>query len=549
MFHSVDRAAGRPKSSFANRVRAQASGATDDAGIALVAVIGVLAIALVLSVVIASSVVAALGVTTSTRAGVQSQAAAEAGIAAARAGLIAGCSNGGVYASAPGTQPEYLAKVYVGSATTPACPGLGQVARIVSTGSAASPGINGASGRDVTAIEAVLSMVTVSSGIEASGPAIYAYKSDGFAGSGTLVSVDGSSPSVMVRKGNIVCNGGSSGLADWVIQEGTFEVSGSCTVRGNAWAMLGARVTGGGLVTGNLTAESVYLEAKVQGNVWSRSSLQLSGGSARIDKSAYATSLRATGSASIGQNAFIRGAAYLRESSIGGNLTARNLDRAGGSLGSQTITGTDPGAYPVTAPPQPVVPNWVDFDFDPSDWEGFLIETITGTCDYTKLTATITRFGGQPGVIDARLCTNPIAVSSYQKLEFSNDLAIVANRFTLGGSGGFRSTAGTKRLWLINPDIVKNGEPTCPGQMQIDGGFTFQSVRTMVYTGCHATLASGLNVTGQLYAGSATVAGAATVGYAPVGLPGVDLNTGEELGSSGTEVDRTLVSQRNIEVG
>ena len=92
-------------------------------------------VGVLLTTLISGSIVSAYGFSSSTRAGVASRSSAEAGIAAARASLVAGtCASGygtthpsaGVYQSAVGTTPEYEAAVYpmVGGtwATTPGCP-------------------------------------------------------------------------------------------------------------------------------------------------------------------------------------------------------------------------------------------------------------------------------------------------------------------------------------------------------------------------------------------------------------------------------------------
>ena len=63
---------------------------SDEAGVALAAVLAFMAAGVLFSAIIAGSVVFAYQFTSSTRSGIQAQASAEAGIAAARAGLIGG---------------------------------------------------------------------------------------------------------------------------------------------------------------------------------------------------------------------------------------------------------------------------------------------------------------------------------------------------------------------------------------------------------------------------------------------------------------------------
>ena len=97
----------------------------EDRGAGMAAVIGLLAVSLLTTSLVATSVIQATKYTTVTRASVQSQAAAEAGIADARAGLLNGTctAKGNYYASAVGAVPRYVATVWVpsgsGSAVTP----------------------------------------------------------------------------------------------------------------------------------------------------------------------------------------------------------------------------------------------------------------------------------------------------------------------------------------------------------------------------------------------------------------------------------------------
>ena len=134
----------------------------EERGAGMAAVIGLLAVSLLTTSLVATSVVQATKYTTVTRAGVQSQAAAEAGIADARAGLINGTctTKANRYASATGAVPAYVATVWVpsGASWVRGCPsGTATQVRILSTGYAQAEGVNGADARDETSIEVILS--------------------------------------------------------------------------------------------------------------------------------------------------------------------------------------------------------------------------------------------------------------------------------------------------------------------------------------------------------------------------------------------------------
>ncbi len=528
----------------------------EDEGAAMAAVVGLMGVGVILTAVISTTIVSSVSYTTLTRNGVQSQAAAEAGIAEARAGLLEGtcASNGGVYESAPNTDPRYEATIWVefGSTWTRACPTTtAQRVKILSSGWAQTTNQTGASGFDESNLEAVLSSVESSGGLVPSGPAIYAYNATGFTGSGTLVAVDGSSPSVLIREGNVTCSGASAGEADWVVNNGSLSISGSCNIAGNAWASGAASLSGGVRVGGNLVANSISVSGSsvIGRNAWSTTSTTLSGGGTRIGGNASQQQLRLNSSTRIDGNAWTLGDTYMDwDSRIVGNLTTRTRTGPSGTVGSQTIVPSGPSASPYLTPPRPFVPDWVDYAFDPSDWEGFTLATISGSCNYSSYTTAISAIGDRPGIIDARGCTNGVNPSSYQKVALRGDLAIIANRFDLGGSAGFTST-NAARLWLITPDTVDNNLPTCSSGQRFDigGSFSFTSnISVMIYTPCDADIASGLNFKGQLFAGLASLSGAARLAYTAVGLPGVNLSTGEESGGSATEADREMLWIRNV---
>ena len=529
----------------------------DDRGMAMVAVIGLMAVGVIVTAVIGTTLAGSLSYTSATRAGVQSQASAEAGIAAARAGLVAGTcvSSGGVYESPPGSTPVYMATVWVpaGTAWVRGCPAnLAQQVRILSTGFSDAPAVGSASFGDETSLEAVLSSVATSGATVATGPAVYAYQSTGFGGSGTLVSVNGSAPTVLVKTGDVVCSGASGGVADWVVDNGSLTISGSCSITGNVWASGRLNMSGDVLVGGNAVASGITnASSRIVGNAWSTSDITLSGGGNHVGGNATAQSLTMNSSTRIQGNAWVYQNTFMDWSSrVDGRLTTRTLSgpSGAGTTGALTLVPSGPTASPYLTPPRPFVPNWVDFPYRASDWPGATIVTLSSCTDatYTSALATI---GTNAGVIDARACTGGFSLGGSTKLTLNNNLAIIANRFTLNGSGGFNASA-PRQLRLIIPDEEANNLPTCPsgGAFTLEGGFVFQSpISTMIYTPCTANIASGLYIKGQLFAGQASLGGAATIAYVPIGLPNVNLSTGESSAGAETEADRTLVSLRNVQ--
>lgn len=580
----------------------------DETGAAMAAVIGLMAFSLLTSALVVSSVIASTSYTTVTRAGVESQAAAEAGVAAARVGLLTGtcAADGHSYES---TAPEFVATVWVpaGGGWTRGCPsGTSVQVRILSTGYAQSEGVVGASGRDVTHLEVVLSAASVPTEIDAGGPAVYAYKSEGFGGGGQLVSAGDDEARIIVKEGDVDCNGGAAGDADIVVNDGDLKVSGGCVLTGNAWVSGRVTMPGGPDIGGSVIADALTISggSQVLGDVWVDQDVTMSGG-VGIGGNVTAQSMSFSSGGTVGgnvqttgdvvfgggggpwikgnltaanfstgnggtvdKNAWIYGATTTNWGAlIKGDLTTKTLSKPSGMTfveGTTTIIPSGPGASPYATNPAepewPTVPEWVDFDYDYADWTGFgeVVITSSGTCSYSQVVAAVASLGGQPGVVNALGCANGISVGGNNTVTLYSDVAIISHRFSFGGSGGFDYSGNfdaslTHRLWLITPDDTPDGEPTCvsgDNSFSVTGGFWFsENLQVMMYTPCKISLASSTTFVGQVFAGTASIAGGAQLGFVPVGLPGYDLDTGLPTTTASTEADRTIVSFRNVQEG
>lgn len=579
----------------------------EEHGAAMAAVIGLMSFSLLTSALVVSSVITSTSYTTTARAGIESQAAAEAGIAAARAGLIAGtcAAEGHSYES---LTPEYLATIWIpsGSDWVRGCPaGTAIPVRILSTGWAQAEGVVGASGRDVAHIEVVLSAASVPTTIDAGGPAVFAYESDGFGGGGQLVSAGVDDASIMVKHGDVDCNGGAAGDADIVVQNGDLKVSGGCVLTGNAWVSGRVTMPGGPDIGGSVIADALTISggSKVLGNVWVDKDVTTSGGIS-INGNITAASLSSGGGTfggdvqvsgaavfngggghtikgnltaasfttgnggTVEKNAWIYGATSTNWGAlIKGNLTTKSLSKPSSMTfvqGTTTIVPGGPGPSPYATntarPSWPIVPEWVDFDYDFADWTGFgeVVISSSGTCSYSQVLAAVNSLGGQPGVVNALGCANGISIGGNNKVTLYSDVAIISNKFSFGGSGGFEYSANfdastTHRLWLITPDNTPDLAPTCvtgDNSFSVSGGFSFSpNLRVMMYTPCKISLASSTNFIGQVFSGKAGIAGGAHLGFVAIGLPGYDLDTGLPTTTASTEADRTIVSFRNVEEG
>jgi len=530
---------------------------SNDEGSALMAVLGVMAVALIVSVAVASATLSSLGFTGATRAGVQAQAAAEAGIDDAEAKLAKLVCNPASYKSL--VEPIFSVEVFTQDGGNPAwvqrCPSAATTTiKLKSTGTAIATGVSGNKTGDTRVVEAIY-LPAVSSAISDSGPAVYAYSATGFGGSGTLLSVNGSKPSVLLRHDDVKCDGGGFVTGDLVAADGKITIGGSCSASGSVWASKQVIIDGGSItVGGNVTSrwtgsgDSMLLTGvKVKGDAWAAGPLKVTWGTV-VDGNATAPSLDLAGG-NVKGKAWAAGAAtFAGGAEIDGQLTAKSTNSSSSAKGGATIVAAGPGAGPA-AGPTPSVPDWVDFQYDKTKWVGFNEVAITGTCDFTSLKNAAATLASGPGIINALGCTNAISIGGSDIVTLGNDLAIVAKGFNLGGGGGF-TAAAERDLWLITPDTVADAKPTCPGStpavgpFTVDGGFTLAStVHVMVYSPCKVNISSGINWYGQVYSGSTTIDGGAKLNYVPVGLPGVNLSNGTVTtpASSGGLGDRTSI--------
>lgn len=523
----------------------------EDEGFALIAVIGLMAVIAILVLVLVSVGLSATSFTGSSRSLVQARAAAQAGIDATRVALAAGCTNPSIGTTAVGSPAtgSYQVSIQVpnGSGWTLGCPSsMATQVRVVSVGTATATAVgSNTSGNSVT-IAAVLSTATPASGA-ATGPAVYSYSVGTLTGSGSINSYGGSNPVFMVKTGDVNCSGaGIAGVKDLVVAAGALTMSGSCSVSGNVYSSGALTVTGGTRVGGNAVASSVKIDSsQIAGSVWTPGLLSTTGGlpnqaNDNVTGNVTAGTLTFSGSNKISGNAWVTGATTSSSGArIAGSLTTKTLTGADSNvLVSGTLTKTDPntpGTSPYPTPTTPTVPNWLDYKYSVADWSGYTVVTLaTGACGYAELNTALSTIGTNPGVIDGRNCTNGVDSGSYQQLTMKNNLAIIAKKFTLGGSAGIASASPAK-LWLITPDDTDDDSPTCPsgGGFSLGGTYSFSNnISTMLYTPCDVEFTSSNVFYGQVWTSKASYTGQATFNYVPVGLPGYDLSTGTAASST-----------------
>jgi len=524
-----------------------------EGGSALIGVMGVMGVVGVIAVTITSMSLHALGYSTSTRAGVQAQAAAEAGIDYAAAGLATALCKP-TYSST--TDPIFTVTVaYSTLATSPGdtdtswvtgCPSTPDAKRLklVSTGSASASGVSGNSSQNVRRVEAIYVYTPPSYAITPSGAAIYAYaQTDPTINNLTLTQASTARPSIQYLSGSATCNADTTTInGDVILGAGALSLTSGCTINGDLWASNTVDMQSGE-VTGNVTAAGVV----------GGTSVSLTN-PATIDGNVYAAgpvSIKSKVGGNIVSGPTTGTSTFTSQASVGGSVIAAGTVSAPAGVIKGTITANKSG---IVTPTIPFVPGWVDFAYNPSDWKnanGTLFTVLTMTaCDATTLAnSLITAQNSLSSIIlDTRVCGVATNLAGYN-LTLKSDTVIIANGFNLSGNDFESSDTTDKRLWLILPDTVADKKPTCPtgSYTKIVNHVTVgPHVGSLIYSPCPIAN-SGDVWRGQMYSSSVGSSASMTLSYLPLGLPSVNLSTGQAIPPpvAGTLGDRQSIRDLN----
>lgn len=525
-----------------------------DRGSAIIGVLGVMGVTGVIALTITSMSLHAVGYTTSTRAGVQAEAAAEAGIDFAAANLATSvCQPQYSSTSAPifavtvaysnlQTSPGYTDTSWVSG-----CPTATSSVRLklVSTGWASAFGVAGNSSGNVRKVEAIYPYTPSPPphAIIPSGAAIYSYaQTDPTMNNLTITQASTTRPSLEYLSGSATCNSGTTIVGDVILGNGALIANG-CTINGDLWASSNISIQSGE-VTGNVnsagaSAPSVSLSSsvKVDGNVFAAGPVSIGG---KVGGNVVAGP---TGGSSTFSN----------QSSVGGSvISAGTVSAAVGAI-KGTISTNQSG---IVTPTIPIVPPWIDYAYNASDWQ-----TSTGTpysvltmsaCDATTLAASLitAKSSLTPIILDTRVC-GPVTSLGGGNLTLTSNTVIIANGFNISWSDIESSDTSDKSLWIIIPDMVADRQPTCPTNSSATIANHVEvgpHVGAMIYSPCPISN-HGDVWRGQLYASSISSSSSFTLNYLPIGLPTVNLSTGQLTPPPGTGVLGARMSIRDITVG
>jgi cytoskeletal protein CcmA (bactofilin family) len=568
-------------------------------GSALLVVVGVMAFGLLVISLLASSLTATFTYSSTTKVGVQAQAAAESGIAAALAGLntIGNCSvSGGVYASSG--NPHYRATIWRsmdGATWVKACPDLTTTqVRVISTGLAQGVGVGLANSQNQRIVEATYSFGAGSSGSNSPGTAMYLYS----AGQLDTYQINSSgvlSSDVAVTTGNFACTGPTIIQGTVLVGQGSANLTNDCTVNNSVVStgsitltahsqILGdATSSGAGITVSNLTSRiggSAYANGAFSTNGVIGGNVEAVGAATLVNGSSVGGNIKAGGavsiSGSVGGNVTTRGNLSFVASghvsgsiTIGGTLSYGGLTNAAavsalisqGKVGGVILFGQT-GLTAPTPKPAPILPPWIDLTYSFASWQanGFGTQLIwpvalgcrLGDSNSTSPSGVLYPWYQQlkslssPTVVDARGCAS---VSGDIALSLHTDVAFIGSNFDFDSVQINSADSQTHKLWFIVPDA----QPTVAGPQCTKKGGNFvvnttssvsANVDAFVYAPCSIAINNGTTWTGQLYSGDMVGGGGTRVlNYVPLGVPGTSIGGGP-IPPTGSQVGG-LIFERN----
>ncbi len=522
----------------------------EESGSALLAVLGVLGVTTVTALTISATSIHAFGLSTSTRAGVEAEAAAEAGVDFAAANLANSIC-----------QPQYVSNIspifstsvsYSNLQTSPGntdtswvagCPTStsAQRLKLVSTGWATDLGVAHNSSQDKRTVEAIYPYTPSppNNTIVPSGPATYSFAQiDPTINNLTITQAGTVKPSIVYLSGSATCTSGSQITGDVILGGGGFSVTSGCTINGDL-STSGVVSVQSGEITGNVNTAGVQsgnsltlaTPAIIDGNIYAAGPVSISG---KVGGNIVAGPVSGTST-------------FSNKSSVGGSvISAGAVSAPSGNIKGTTTTNQSG----IVIPTIPFAPPWVDYAYNPGDWisaNGSPYTVLTmPTCGSSQMSSFLisAQNSSVPVILDTRSCGAVTNFSGYN-MTLTSDIVIIANGFNFQNNNIQAPSAPDRRLWVIIPDQLADNQPTCPANSSAslgNGVVIGPHVDTMFYSPCPISN-GGDTITGQMYASSIGTSANFVLNFFQIGLPTVNLSTGQHLAPTGTGVlgDRTSI--------
>ena len=498
----------------------------DDGGSALISVLVVALVLGLLAVTLSAAVVNTTRSTVGVRGSLQSQAAADAGLADA----VAAAKAGDVCATTvpAGTLPS-------GSYTaTVACNPARTQATLTATGTA-----NGSS----TRVQAVYTLVAETTEVRDPSltPVGLVLYEGSTMGQVTLLANGGNEPQVVSVKGPFGCRLGIPGN---LLVGGDVTSSDGCNVTGDIYAAGTIDFSGGATtVLGDILAAGTGT-SKINSTVGSAaagaplSTVHING---PLDLTWSGVRLHA--------NVIAKGAVTVNSRVVDGGVTLpTGLTPSIGTGGR--IVGGVANSSAITPVPAPTLPGWYDYAYKATDWPGATVVTLrnvsanaTDTCDYyNKSTGWDVNGtwvgGGNRGwkdlanytgtvVVDARACTELTSNAGGNPapaLKASN-VVLLAKKFNTTGLTMTSRTGASPKVYFLTEDTNVDHKPTCPAGADATNfdtnGANLNGVKSLIYTPCRLSVSGGGVLLGSLYTNGFNSGGQITIKGELMSLPGM----------------------------
>ncbi|MET3767537.1 cytoskeletal protein CcmA (bactofilin family) [Marisediminicola sp. UYEF4] len=515
----------------------------DERGSTMLAVLGLALVTSVIGVTVVTATINGLGVTSSTRAGVQARAAAEAGVDRALVAIQSGCVT--TFESTTVPRYKYELKHSINSVNpiwVTGCPtNAATLIKITATGYAANTTVTGASPSDSRTVEAVYANVPIYVPAPAIQPAVYAYTMEGVFRNFVLNSSSASiAADVQIKNGNVVCENGATIDGSVLLANGYIELN-RCDVNGaihvSKYVDIGGTGTvvkkdvialGQGVAAGSDVVKLRSGIGEVRGSVNSAGNVQID------DLVQGSVSLPGTSSNSVKVGSGGR---------VQGNVVSSGTVAV---TGSGAIDGTTSTNFTGLAPlPIPRVPDWTDIPYPhPTAWNGYTVLTwpSTSSCNIGNSNAFWDSLNAQSAslgniVVDARSCgaAGLDFQNNIRNIQLSANITFIAWKFNVDKLVATTNSSATRYLWFMVPDnyTTPAGQPTCPAVVNPAtpvGTITLTNeadiaptIAAMAYTPCKI-ISDRNNWRGQLYGGTMEFRQQAQLTYVPVGVTGVNFD-------------------------
>jgi len=519
-------------------------------GSAIIAVIGIAAVILIFVTVSGNLLVGAMHFSSSTRAGVQAQSAAEAGVVVAEADLTKGVCNA-PYSSS--VAPVYSVKVSYqlpdisGTTWHAGCPSNNpdvKMVKIVSTGS-------GTGSTTKKIVETIFNYIpaVLPQPVQGTGPGVFGYAVADSSITNLTINQQGTTrPSLVFANGSMTCQSGGYLQGDVILGGGSYSTTSACTVNGDVYASNSVSISNNSSILGNVVATGVvggYSVTLAKGSTINGNIVSEGPDSVGDKVGGSITAGPLTGTTAI--NGAVGGSVV-----SAGSVSVGSKGSVAGSI-TKNKTGIPTPVLPVTAPP------WADFGYVPGDWvdpSGNPYTVVNVTNCAADVAAKINAATG-PTIVNALSgsgCNGGFVNLTGQNLTLKADVALFANGYELKSQTITSSTPtikGAERLWMITPDAnLTNSKPDCPtggSQSLLDNQVVNDSsVDIMLYTPCGLG-STGSSIWGQIYASDVKFDNNFVLNFVAVGLPGWDLGIGVHNSTSYVPGHlSSIFSSRNI---